>query len=111
MLQLLLRLVSTMGTVITAASVASTSGQQPAPWVRAAMVALIALALYVTVADVIKDRAAQPKRYGLNSPDIVAYMTRWLGSGGRAAVFSRDLSWAAGGPPAELLEAKAPRAA
>jgi hypothetical protein len=109
MLQLLLRFVSTMGTVITAASVVWASGQQPALWVRLTLITLIVTAFAVTAMDYARYKASRPKRYALNSAGIKSYMAEWLSSGGRAAVFSRDLSWAAEGDTARLLEAKAGR--
>jgi len=109
MIQLLLRLVSTMGTIVTAGSVLWMSGQQPARPVKVALLALIVLAVLVTAVDIAKYRSMRPKRYPLNSPAIKTYMEEWLKSGGRAAVFSRDLSWATGGETAEVLKAKSRR--
>jgi hypothetical protein len=83
-----------MGTIITAASVMWASNTVPPPLVKAALLGLIVLALILTIIDAISYWKTRPRRFRLNSHRIKNYMVKWLSSGGRSAVFSRDLSWA-----------------
>lgn len=107
MLQLALRFISTMGTVVTAASVMLASSI-PIPFiVKLLLLGLILLALILSTIDAAYYWRARPKHFALNSQPIKDYMAKWLNSGGRSAVFSRDLSWADEDAVANLLQEKA----
>lgn len=107
MLQLALRFISTMGTVITAASVMVASNISIPFVVKALLFGLILLALILSITDAAYYWRARPKHFALNSKPIKDYMANWLNSGGRSAVFSRDLSWADEDSVANILQAKA----
>jgi hypothetical protein len=109
MLQLALRFISTMGTVITAASVMLASNTSIPFIIQALLFGLILLALILSIADAAYYWRARPKHFALNSKPIKKYMANWLNSGGRSAVFSRDLSWADEDSVANLLQEKAHR--
>jgi hypothetical protein len=107
MLQLALRFISTMGTVVTAASVMLASSI-PIPFlIKLLLLGLILLALILSIVDAAHYWRAKPKHFVRNSEPIKEYMAKWLNSGGRSAVFSRDLSWADVDTVANLLQKKA----
>jgi hypothetical protein len=107
MIQLALRFISTMGTVVTAASVMLASSI-PIPFIiKLLLLGLILLALILSIVDAAYYWRAKPKHFELNSKPIKKYMAEWLNSGGRSAVFSRDLSWADEEAVANLLQEKA----
>jgi hypothetical protein len=106
MLSLALRFLSAIGSIASAMGLFSTpAGQSPA--VRLALGAVILFALGVIAADVRNYVETKPKTFPSGSPDINGYMKTWLGSGGRAAIFSRDLSWASDADVRQVLEEKA----
>jgi hypothetical protein len=107
MLQLSLRFISSMGTIITAASVMLASCTVIPLLVKAALLGLILLALILSTIDTVYYWKSRPMRFALNSHPIKEYMAKWLNSGGRSAVFSRDLSWADEKVVADLLQKKA----
>lgn len=96
-----------MGTIITAASVMLASCTAIPLFVKAALSVLILLAVILTLVDAAYYWKARPKRFPLNSHRIKEYMAKWLDSGGRSTVFSRDLSWADENVVASLLQKKA----
>jgi hypothetical protein len=86
-------------------SIISWSSQKPFwHWLLLA-VSLVTAAVHVfqEVADYFKNK---PKRYRTPAK-INSYMRNWLSAGGRALIFSRDLSWAGGESEKELLRNKA----
>lgn len=107
MLQLALRFISAMGTVVTAASVMLASSI-PIPFIiKLLLLGLILLALVLSIVDAAHYWRTKPKGFVLNSKPIKEYMATWLNSGGRSAVFSRDLSWADVDTVDNLLQEKA----
>lgn len=72
--------------------------------------ALIACLLFVSliVWEIVSYRRNAPSRFRLtNRLGIRAYMKRWLESGGRTVIFSRDLSWVDEAPIRNTLRQKA----
>jgi hypothetical protein len=96
-----------MGTVITAASVMVASSISIPFVVKALLFGLILLALILSITDAAYYWRARPKHFALNSKPIKDYMANWLNSGGRSAVFSRDLSWADEDSVTNILQEKA----
>jgi glucan phosphoethanolaminetransferase (alkaline phosphatase superfamily) len=78
MLQLALRFISTMGTVITAASVMVASSISIPFVVKALLSGLILLALILSITDAAYYWRARPKHFALNSKPIKDYMANWL---------------------------------
>ncbi len=78
-------------------------------WIGLLVFAL--LALVSLGRDVIDHIRTRPKVYGGKNKQVKInkYMCRWLSSGGRAVIFSRDLSWAANESLRLILLAKAAR--
>jgi hypothetical protein len=73
-----------------------------------ALLILMALySAYVAVSDGVRTWTERPKSYTPGSASIRTYMCRWLSAGGRAAVFSRDLSWAFEGDTKQTVLRKA----
>ena len=80
--------------------------QGPGFWVAAVLATCAAvLLLWLEWSDFFKVR---PKRYEPKSVEIKEYMRKWLNSGGRALVLSRDLTWV-GSREQQVLEEKAAR--
>jgi hypothetical protein len=77
---------------------------------RSVMLILLGLALLgVVFADVMKWRKERAKTFQINAPEIADYMYAWLHRGGRAAIFSRDMSWTRDPRIMSLLREKAER--
>jgi hypothetical protein len=47
----------------------------------------------IVIIDVLRTLRAQPHRFTPGSPKVRDYLVRWITSGGRAAIVSRNLSW------------------
>jgi hypothetical protein len=78
--------------------------QQPWHWAVISGISIFVLGLYIW--EVRDYWLALPHRY-TRQKKIDAYMCRWLSSGGRAVVFSRDMSWAKNEPIKSMLVTKA----
>jgi hypothetical protein len=106
MLALFARLISAIGSIASAVSLLVTAiGSNTA--VRVALFGVILFAFGVIVVDVRNYFSNRPKTFPRGSPKINSYMKALLRSGGRAAIFSRDLSWAGGADVQAVLEDKA----
>jgi hypothetical protein len=106
MIDLLVRVVGSLGTVVTALSVVFSMSSPLL--IKIVLWLLVAIAAYTVVIDVKSFSAKRPKRFIPNSEKVNGYMCKWLNSGGRVAVFSRDLSWAQKNSKAEeILQNKA----
>lgn len=68
------------------------------------VVVLSFVAVGLEIRSFLKNR---PTTFAPNSPDITRYMCKFLRSGGRAAIFSRDMSWAKNGDVGSVLSQKA----
>lgn len=78
--------------------------------VRFLLYTTIAIVAIILLVDTSQYFRHQPRRFRRNSKGIAGYLCGWLQSGGRAVVFSRDLSWAEAGSQAEkILRQKADR--
>jgi hypothetical protein len=95
--------IGNLGTVATVIGLIYFSSAQPSSLVKVLLWLLIALALWVIGREWHWYFGHRPREYALQSPSIVAYLCTWLSSGGRAAVFSRDLSWVTNGSQAETI--------
>jgi hypothetical protein len=105
MLQLLVRVVSNVGALLGGVAALATINLPKLVVVLAwILIVLSAIAVWWDVVDHLKRR---PKIYPPKGPGIVDYLAEWLASGGRAAVFSRDLSWANDPRVADVLHRKA----
>lgn len=105
MLQLLIRVVSSVGAFVGAASALVTL-ELPIP-VAISVWLLLGLSAIAVAWDVLEYVRRRPRVYPPKSEEIVRYLAKWLGSGGRAAIFSRDLSWATDPDVLEVLRSKA----
>src|SRR6266536_2596287 len=85
--QLLIRIVSSAGAVVTAGAFLATVAGIPAI-AKVALWVLIVGAVCVTIADCVSYAKRKPRTFPLQSPGIVEFMGTWLSSGGRSAVFS-----------------------
>jgi|ERR1043166_6944878 hypothetical protein len=82
---------------------------QDRPWWHTALIlAGLVAVLYLAYQEVCDQLRSQPKRFR-STEKINAYMRNWLGSGGRALIFTRDMSWAHEQQVKDLLFAKAGR--
>ena len=75
-------------------------------------IALIILAVLLTIFAIIwvlKPDAATHNYRVNDQAGINRYLYRWIDSGGRVAIWTRDMSWAEGAKMAELLRRKAER--
>lgn len=72
-----------------------TISPEPSTHIKVWLGILIAIAVWAIFADFWVYFKTRPKSFSPNSEQITEYLCKFLGSGGRAAVFSRDLSWAA----------------
>ncbi|MBN1918278.1 MAG: hypothetical protein JW889_10235 [Verrucomicrobia bacterium] len=105
MLHLLTRVVSSIGALVTAASVLATV---KVPTVAEILLwLLMAIALVAAMWDIANYLRRRPSSFAPNSPAIATYLAGWLRSGGRAAIFSRDLSWAKEDHVRRILDGKA----
>jgi hypothetical protein len=66
----------------------------------------IAVSLYLCGSEILEHRRNAARIYK-SQPKINRYMQDWLSSGGRAVIFSRDMSWAEDSITYELLKRKA----
>lgn len=107
MLQLMLRLVQTLGSGIGVAAFLLTPNVGLVTASRIALWSLVVLTASVAVADVSTWIAKRPRRYAPGDDAITRYLGKWLGSGGRAAIFSRDMSWAGDNEVGAILRTKA----
>lgn len=69
---------------------------EPAPldlW-RIALATVVAIAVgAVIIEDLVRTIGARPRVYAADSPKIRDYLVRWIRSGGKAAIVSRNMSW------------------
>lgn len=70
---------------------------------------IVATALLATgaVAEVRRHMRNRPRRYRKDSPRIGTYLANWLATGGRCAIFTRDMTWASSSEMSALLKRKA----
>ena len=103
------------GLVLQAAAFASIFGlyftlvppsEQRSGWHFVILVVAIAAAILLLVREGVIYKRSAPKVYK-DSKKINDYMYRWIGSGGRVVIFSRDMSWASGDEIRRLLFEKA----
>jgi hypothetical protein len=47
----------------------------------------------IVIVDVIRTCGARPRGFAPGSPQIRAYLVKWISSGGNAAILSRNMSW------------------
>jgi hypothetical protein len=82
---------------------------QPRPtWHIVLILAGLSVSLYLSYHDIREYLRSTPKQF--QSPQqINAYMRSWLQSGGRAVIFTRDMSWAHDEEVREILLQKAAR--
>lgn len=77
------------------------------PWWHWALLIFTSLVtLFLVFAEVRSYLRNAPKSYKTNEK-INAYMRRWISSGGRAVIFSRDMSWAQDRTTKDILIQKA----
>jgi hypothetical protein len=109
MLQFLIRALGVIGTPIGAFGLLLPF-ENVAIWKVAALCVLACFSFCVVLVDLLVLLRNWPHKYDPNSPLIKNYMRDWLGKGGRAAIFTRDMSWAEpGSQVTKLLEEKATR--
>lgn len=108
MIDLLVRVIGNLGAIVTALSVVF--GMNSPLLIQVILWVLVAVAIITIIIDVRNFNTKKPLRFTPNSKEVKEYMCTWLKSGGRAAVFSRDLSWAERNSEAEkILKEKAKR--
>ena len=79
------------------------------PWWAKVLITLSGLLMIVAVIWVLKPDAATHTYRVSDQAGINRYLYRWIDSGGRVAIWTRDMSWAEGAKMAELLRRKADR--
>jgi hypothetical protein len=104
---LIIRVTGALGTIVTVIAYLRAPGLSFAPPSVAGLGVVIALALVGAGLDVEHWWTTRPKRYPPNDSRIVKYLEGWLSSGGRTAIFSRDMSWASDATVASVLQRKA----
>jgi hypothetical protein len=79
------------------------------PWWHWLLVAFAIIScMFLTFREIVNSVRFAPKIYR-STKRINAYMHRWVSSGGRVVIFSRDMSWAGDGAIRKLLSEKARR--
>jgi cytochrome b len=86
------RLLSNLSSVATLV-VYLASGEGLKPWKIVGTLAVVALAIGVTIVDAYRSWKARARRFAPSSPRIKEYLKAWIASGGRTAIVSRNLSW------------------
>lgn len=93
-----------IGLYVAVSSLPSLSSMHPAYlWVLIVVIIFNAGVAIFEVFDFFKTR---PKKYK-SKDKINLYMCKWISSGGRVAIFSRDMSWADGEKVRDILKDKA----
>lgn len=64
-------------------------------WAYHSIIIFIFLAIISLIYEIIGDYKKSPKKYTPNSPDIAVALSKLINASGKAALFSRDLTWAA----------------
>jgi len=107
-LELLIRLISSIGAGVTLVGFAVSLKEPLPPWAWICIALLLIGIALVVIFDIHATIRARGRAFEQNSPAIADYLVGWLRSGGRAAILSRDMSWAQDNPAVEpLLTAKA----
>ena len=109
MLQFSIRAVGVIGTLLGVFSIFLTVENLSTP-TTVGLVVVLTFSFVVLGVDLYNLIRNSPHKFEPNSPQIIDYMLKWLSTGGRTAIFTRDMSWAvAGSDVTKLLEAKAAR--
>lgn len=107
------RLVASVGSQASLVGLALALSPQPISftgWVQVLIVVALLLALASAYLEVKSDLAAHQRLHmyrGDDATGIKAYMRNWIGNSGRAAIWTRDLSWADDASTMNLLLQKA----
>lgn len=79
------------------------------PWWAKVLITLSGLLMIVAVIWALKPDTTTHTYRVIDQAGINRYLYRWIDSGGRVAIWTRDMSWAEGAKMAELLRRKAER--
>jgi hypothetical protein len=107
MVALAVRLLSSIGSAISIFAFLNTPGTSWDAWQVVLLTLTMLGVLAVILLDIVSEWRNRPKSFVPNDPKIKEYMFNWLQSGGRAAIFSRDISWANDNSIKSLLTRKA----
>lgn len=108
MFHLLARQLSYLSAIVTAASVFISVTTTLNNNIKAGLIFVIALAVFLISWDIVEYLKNRPEKFLPNSHQIVEFMNEWVSCGGRTAILSGDLSWAKDNPEAiKFLEKKA----
>lgn len=94
MLHFLIRILSYLSALVTAASVIITTSTPLSTTVTVMLYVVIGLALLIFLWDAIDFIKSSPKKFIPQSQEINQFMNDWVSQGGRTAILSGDLSWA-----------------
>ena len=83
-------------------------GETRPAWHWLVLGAVLAAVIGLIYSEMVEFIRSSPKRYRTQSK-INSYMCRWVSSGGRVVIFSRDMSWARDEPVRSILHNKARR--
>lgn len=109
MIALAVRLLSSIGSAVTIFAFLKAPGANLTTWQTVILTVIILLVVAVILLDIVSEWRNRPKSFSPNDPKIKDYMSNWLKSGGRAAIFSRDMSWVDDSQMKSLLINKAKR--
>lgn len=92
MLKFSIRAINSLGAVVGMVAIVIGT-KEMAVWQYVIATAVSGLGVGVTVWDFVATRRAGSKRFRPGSDDIKRYLIKWMKSGGRTAIVSRNLSW------------------
>jgi hypothetical protein len=77
-------------------------------WHWSLLTFVVGVSIFLIVQEIIDHQRSAPRVYR-SQRRINSFMRRWVSSGGRVVIFSRDMSWAQAQPIRQLLLEKAER--
>jgi len=106
---MLLRIATWLGTVtsLIALVLALKPNNQPLTALQGGFITLATVGFVILVILDIRDSRKSSRHVLKNQNEIVEYMLKWISKGGRVAIFTHDMSWAADQRVTDLLHGKA----